>query len=142
MSYQVRDSYLSLILAELDAPLRSNMAKVTVKVKVKATDKDLLLDLLLVTVATLVMAADSLSHRPPALLPVLTLSTFHPCPTIVGEKPHLVYQQLDFESQAMAMVQHRRHRQIRSHQRHRTSLVPLPPSSTAQVGWSSDHRPI
>lgn len=142
MSYQVRDSYLSLILAELDAPLRSNTAKVTVKVKVKATDKDLLLDLLLVTVATLVMVADSLSHRPPALLPVLTLSAFHPCPTIVGEKPQLVYQRLDFESQAMAMVQHRRHRQIRPHQRHRTSLVPSRRHQLPKWGRSSDHRPI
>jgi len=48
-------------------------------------DKDpLLVDLLLVMVAPVVMAADSLTNRPQAPLPVPILSTFHPYPNPQG----------------------------------------------------------
>ena len=79
MSYQVRDSYLPLIL-ELDALLHSNTDK--------ATDKDPLPAM----VGKVVMAADSLSHRPLVLLKAPTRSTFYPYTspsTIMGSKPQL-----------------------------------------------------
>jgi len=81
MSYQVRDSYLPLIVAEVDVLLHSNM------------DKDTDKDPLLVMAAMVVMAVDSLTHRPLVPLPAPTLSTFYPylpLSTIVGPRaqPH------------------------------------------------------
>jgi len=77
MSYQVRDSYLPLILTDTDVLLHSN------------TDKDLLL----VTAVLVVMAADSLTRRPLVPLPAPTPSTFYPYPplsTIVGPRSQLI----------------------------------------------------
>ena len=100
MSYQVRDCYILLIFAGPKILPYSN------------TDKVMDKDLLPATVAPVVMVVASLSPRPlaPPLAP--TLSMFHPYPRpagIAGPKLQLVDQRLDFESQIMAMVQHRRH---------------------------------
>lgn len=71
MAHQVRDSYLLFISAKIDVLLHSNTDTATDKVTGKGP--------LLVMVAQVVMAVDSLSHHPPVPLPAPTLSTFHPC---------------------------------------------------------------
>ena len=130
MSHQVRDPYLPFIIAELDVLFHSNTDKATDKDPLLAMAVPVVMVIPVVTVAPVVMVVDLLSHRPPVLLPAPTPSTSYPylpLSMIVGPKTQVADQRLDFESQAVAMVQHRRHRQIRPHQHHRTSLVTLTP---------------
>jgi len=94
MSYQVRDCYLPLILAEPKILPCSNTDTD------KVTDKDLLLATV-APVVPVVMAAASLSHRPLAPLLAPTPSMFNPYPRppgIEGSKPRLADQRLDFKS--------------------------------------------
>jgi len=74
MSYQVRDPYLSP-----SWPRSTFSPSSTDKHKDRATDKDLLLDM----VATVVIVEDFLSRHLLVLLPAQTLSTFYSYPPLL-----------------------------------------------------------